>query len=276
MDWQDFQKQLVTDGAYDTAPDPDRSAADRLLGGFDAWFYARMIAISLRARRLALRGRYGLEDWSASSFETLRLVERCGGRVHVAGGRNLGAVRGPAVYASNHMSLLETFLLPCLLLTRGPMAVVVKRDLMVHPLMGPVLRAVGAIAVTRDNPRHDLEEVLTQGHAALGSGRSVRVFPQATRSAGFRPDLFNSLGAKLARKAAVPLLPIALRTDFMGLGRILRDMGPLDRARDVRFRFGEPLRVAGPGRAEHLRMVRFLSETLSAWGVRADAEGGGR
>jgi hypothetical protein len=50
---------------------------------------------------------------------------------------------------------------------------------------------------------------------------------------------------------AVSLLPIALKTDFVGLGSLLRDFGPLHREQPIHLAFGPPLSVTGTGKAAH-------------------------
>jgi 1-acyl-sn-glycerol-3-phosphate acyltransferase len=216
---------------------------------------------------LAKRGRYTERSWAERALGTLALVEACHGRLRIEGVEHLRRGGGAAVYVANHMSLFETFALPAILMHVGSVATVVKESLLTYPLFGPIMRSIHPIAVTRRNPRQDLVEVLTQGEACLREGRSVLIFPQATRSVQLDVTAFNSLGAKLARKAGVPLVPVAVRTDFMGIGQRFRDFGPIDRRQTVRFRFGEPLRVAGSGKTEHQHVVEFIAGCLTEWGV---------
>ena len=59
---------------------------------------------------------------------------------------------GPVVIIANHMSMLETVLIPGLVVPVNELAIVVKESLLRYPLFGPVMRAVKPIAVTRRNP----------------------------------------------------------------------------------------------------------------------------
>jgi 1-acyl-sn-glycerol-3-phosphate acyltransferase len=179
----------------------------------------------------------------------------------------VAALCGPAVFAANHMSMLDTLILPPFILAFRPVSMVVKSSLLRYPMFGRVLRQIQPISVERANPREDLETVLREGVRLLSTGRSVCLFPQATRSTVFRVADFNSLGAKLARRAGTPLVPIALQTDFQQLGRIARDMGPLDRARPVRIAFGPACDVTGNGREAHRHVVGFIVETFRRWNV---------
>ena len=267
MTVQEFQEQLRQTGAYES---PAEAVGDRigwLFGRGTAGYYLRALGIVLAARRLVRQNRYTREAWAASSFDTVRTVETCGGAVSIAGLLPRGRHRGPVVYVANHMSMLETFLLPCVLLTYGDIATVVKESLTQQRLFGPIMRSVRPICVGRQNPRDDLRAVLDQGAAALAQDRSILIFPQATRTPSFDAQAFNSLGAKLARRAGAPMLAVALKTDFQGLGKVFRDYGRIDRRKRVYLRFGEPLTVSGNGREEHERVVAFIGHHLRAWGV---------
>jgi 1-acyl-sn-glycerol-3-phosphate acyltransferase len=114
----------------------------------------------------------------------------------------------------------------------------------------------------------DLKAVLVGGEKMLGEGVSVVVFPQTTRTTDFRPEEFNSLGVKLARRAGVPVVPVALKTDAWGVGSVfLKDFGKIDPAKKVYFAFGEPITISGKGDEEHKETVKFISSRLLEWGV---------
>jgi 1-acyl-sn-glycerol-3-phosphate acyltransferase len=204
--------------------------------------------------------------WARFSFAPIREAEALGAVCTCEGFQSLLS-GGPFVYAANHMSLLETIVLPAALLAFSPLAVVVKRSLLSYPVFGGPLRAVRPIAVSRRDARRDLLTVLEEGSARLASGQSVLLFPQATRTAVFDPQRFNSLGAKLARRAGRPLVPVALRTDFAAAGRFLRDIGPIDPGRPIRFAAGAPLPPTGHGRSLHAACLAFLHQRLRSWGL---------
>ena len=98
----------------------------------------------------------------------------------------------------------------------------VKESLLKYPFFGPVLGSREPIVVGRSNPREDLVAVLEGGEARLKQGRSVIVFPQSTRSSVFDPAHFNTIGVKLAKRAGVPVIPVALKTDAWGNGNLQR------------------------------------------------------
>ena len=72
---------------------------------------------------------------------------------------------------------------------------------------------------------------------------------------------------KLAKNASVPVIPLALRTDFLANGKLVKDLGPIRRNCPVWFKFGEPImNVEGNGKAEHNQIVEFITQNLKEWG----------
>ena len=107
---------------------------------------------------------------------------------------------------------------------------------------------------------------MTEGPKVLEGGRSIVVFPQSTRSVTFKPSEFNSIGAKLAKRTGVPLIPLALKTDFHGLGKVVKDFGPVDRSKTVHFEFGPAMKISGNGRDEQAACSDFIGKSLQSWG----------
>jgi len=156
--------------------------------------------------------------------------------------------------------------LPGLLAPHREVTFVVKESLVNHPLFGHVMRSRDPIVVGRTDPRKDFETVMTKGMELLSKGISIVIFPQSTRSVEFKPEEFNSLGVKLAKKAGAKVVPIALKTDFWGVGKVIKELGPLDSKKIIYFKFGEPFPVQGPGKEENQRIIDFIQTSLKEWG----------
>ena len=265
MDTESFQRQLREQGEYHTPADAQRGL-HRLMGWSDVWYYLHILRIVGEGSRYSRRGRYPRPVWSLSSYRAIQAAERCGGQVHILGANALARTGGPAVIIANHMSMAETFILPCVVMAYGEVSFVVKESLLRYPLFGTLLRGCHPISVSRQDARQDLKDVLGQGQAALAAGRSVVVFPQATRQSCFVPKNFNSLGVKLAARAGVPVVPLALKTDFQSNGRWIKEVGPLNRRLPLRFHFADPMDPRGAEKSAHAAVVAWIRDRLTAWG----------
>lgn len=274
MTVEQIHEVLRRDGCYETPaalrPDQPRRAGFRTTWTF-TWCSIGRIVASARENR---RGTFDEAAWARIVYVAWREAERMGAVVTCEGFDSVNAVHGPVVYAANHMSMLETLILPVILLAHSPLSIVLKKSLLRYPVFGPPLARTRPIAVTRKNARDDLATVLREGRARLDDGRSVLLFPQATRRAVFDAAQFNSLGDKLARQAGVPLVPVALQTDFQGIGRVVKDFGRVDPARPVRFAFGPALADGAAKGGRHRQCVAFIEDRLRAWNLPVASQGG--
>jgi 1-acyl-sn-glycerol-3-phosphate acyltransferase len=229
------------------------------------YFMSKYASIILKSRSLALKGQYETEAWALSSYNVFKLIEGCGGRFHITGLKNLHKCQGPVVFISNHMSTLETMVFPCIIAPQMNVTFVVKDSLVKHPFFGPIMRSRNPIVVSRSNSREDFQTVMKMGQKLLSDGTSIIIFPQSTRSTIFVPKEFNSLGVKLARTAKVQVIPIAIKTDFWGNDKYLKDLGPINRNKPIHMAFGEPLSIKGSGKEENEFIIEFISSHLVKW-----------
>jgi 1-acyl-sn-glycerol-3-phosphate acyltransferase len=222
----------------------------------------------LKASRMCKKGLYTNDFWVQSSLNTVKALESVGGRFEI---QNLAAIRkleSACVFISNHMSILETFVLPCLIQPYCDVTFVVKESLLSFPFFKHVMRNRNPIVVGRGNPRKDLRTVLEEGQKRLNANMSVVIFPQTTRSITFDAKKFNSLGIKLAKRGKVPVIPIALKTDAWGNGRKFKDFGKIQPAKPVHITFGDPLPVQGTGKEEHKFIVDFIAKKLDSYAAK--------
>ena len=226
-------------------------------------FYARMFAEVYFRGWLDARGPDFYEKhWAALSYRVWRLCASLGGVYEVTGFTGLPPT---AVYVSNHASQLETYLLPGILLPFGGLTVIIKEEITRYPFFGRVVREAQCITVGRTNPLADLRKVLTDGEAAIRNQRSVLIFPQGTRYTLFTPESFNTIGTKLAQRANVPVIPIAVKTDFFPVGRLLRELSPVYPQRIIRIRCGTPIPPAESPKDIHAHCLAHITSTLREW-----------
>ena len=277
MSLDQYLHTLRTEFGYQSQPRP-RFFLNYLPGSLSLAYYIRLLYILFHASFPARRNSLDNAKWAMYSYRVLRVVESVGGNVNISGLRSAAAHQGPVVYIGNHMSLAETLILPGIALAFGRVNFVIKEELRHYPVFGPIFKALGMIAVSRKNPREDFKVVLREGHKFISNGGSVIIFPQATRSVEFDVQAFNSLGVKLASRAGVPVIPVAIKTDFHGNGKWIKDMGPINPQKTLYFKFGTALPVSGKSREIHQQVVDFISQSLTAGGgkVKKNSEVGVR
>ncbi len=265
MNLNQYLHTLRTEFGYQSQSRP-RFFFKYLPGSLSLVYYIRLLYILFHASFPARRGSLDNAKWAMYSHRVLRAVELVGGNVNISGLQSVSEQQGPVVYIGNHMSLVETLILPGIVLAFSRVNFVIKEELRHYPVFGPIFRALGLIAVSRKNPREDFKAVLSEGHKFISNGGSVIIFPQATRSVEFDEQAFNTLGVKLASRAGVPVVPVAIKTDFHGNGKWIKDMGPINPQKTLYFKFGHPLPVSGRSREIHRQVVEFITQNLSAWG----------
>jgi len=253
--------------SYFTPEGIPQALSERVLLGSRWSVYCHFFSTILRSRAKAVAGKYGDEEWAGSSFEIMKNLERCKAIFRIEGMNKVRKTSGPLVFIANHMSTLETVVLPGLVQPFKPVTYVVKKSLTTGFIWGPIMRSRNPIAISRKDPRADLEVVIREGLTRLQAGISVIVFPQGTRTPIFNRASFNSLGIKLASKAGVPVIPVALKTDYWGSSGLFRGFGPVHRDRPVHLEFGDPISVSGRGKAEHERCLDFIETRLRSWGA---------
>lgn len=235
------------------------------------WFYLRYIILVICSGIKFFFAKDPQRTVVRQALLVMRIVERQGVHLTFEGLSKYPVESGPYVFACNHMSTLEVNVLPGLIASRIPMTFVVKQSLLKTPFFGKILRRLRAIPVKRCHPGEDLIQVIRVGKKMLSEGTSVILFPEGTRQDVFSPRRFNSLAVKLALKAEVQIVPVALKTDFWGAGKLIKEFGALHRDRRVNISFGDPIRASGRGKNEQQMIVDFISYHLREWGSPVDA-----
>lgn len=265
---EQFEERLQRVG-YISNPEELRKKV--LPKGFRSWwrFYIvgtlGTVIVGLKA---IIKGDFTPRTFAKMSFRMIQMVEASGTSVEIYDTDKLNSIKGkPCVFVGNHMSLVETFHLPCIVSSFCKTTIIAKSSLAKYPFFGQCLRAVKPILLDRKNPRKDLNETLSQGTERLKSGLSIILFPQGARTTVFDPRKFNSLGAKLARSAGVPIIPVACKTDYASCGKILKDFGPIDPSKTVKYAIGP---ILDPNTLSQVELqdacTKFIAGKLTEWG----------
>jgi len=253
--------RFFTENKYETKGNR-RNIFDRLFLNTRWYFVYGYVKEIIKGSRLALKNKYDTAQWAHSSYRIAKNIEKSGGRFFIEGIDNITKVEGPVVIVSNHMSTLETFVFPSIICPLKEFTYVVKDSLINMPLFGNIMKSRKPIVVSRKNSRQDLLNVIKQGKENIEKGISIVLFPEGTRQESFNPENFNSLGVKLAKEAGVPVIPVAIKTDFWGNGKLIKDIGPIRRKEPICIAFGEPVYISGNGKAENRQIIDYISQKV--------------
>lgn len=260
-------KDRLKNDVYETSPEKKRVIWDRLLCGSRLYFFYRYMKITLQMYSLARKNRFHEDEYMIYGHLTFKLLEDVGGKFKIEGIDNLKNLKDePVVFVANHMSTMETMIFPALVFPIKKTVGVMKEGLLNFPIFGKIMKATKAITVGRVNPREDLKAVLNEGQEFIKGGTSVFIFQQSRRHPIFDPEKFSSLGVKLAQKSGVKVVPIALKTDFWGNGKKIRDFGPINRNEKIHLAFGEPISIEEHGKGTNDMVIKFIIDKLNEWG----------
>lgn len=186
----------------------------------------------------------------------LRFRPRIAGREHIP-------ERGPVLLASNHLSALDTILIPSF--STRQVQFLAKSSLFESRIGGWFMRGIGAIPVLREaGPA--AQAALDAGREVLASGRVFAVFPEGSRSRDGRLYRGRGGAAFLALETGAQVVPVGL----IGTNRELRDPRT-GRAPRLEVRFGAPVPLADlaglpAGRARREATERIMSAIRSLTG----------
>ena len=120
---------------------------------------------------------------------------------------------GPLVFASNHESALDIWVLFALL--PRSFRFVAKQELFELPVFGAYMRLGGHVPVDRRNHTRAVQS-LRQAGETVRAGTSLVVFPEGTRARDGRVHPFKKGPFVVAKEADVPVVPVAIS----GSGRV--------------------------------------------------------
>ena len=183
---------------------------------------------------------------------TVKLLHIVGASHRVSGDPHLG---DQVIYAAKHQSAWETIVLSLLLHT--PM-VVLKRELLMLPLLGMYFQKSGCVAVDRSAGMRALRKLRDDAVAARDSGRSLLIFPQGTRVAPGMDHKYEIGVFALYEATGLPVVPIALNS-----GRVWGRNSWLKRPGRIEVEF-LPAIAPGLSRRDFMAALESVIETRMA------------
>lgn len=193
---------------------------------FNVGWYAGTTILAIAGSPILLMPRRFVVGWSLVWIDfclwwlrvTCRLTHR------VTGLENMPT--GPVIFACKHQSSWETLAFSRLF---PGAATVMKRELVLIPIVGWAMARAGNIAVERGDGAKALRGLVKQAKAALEEGRSILIFPEGTRVAVGDEKPYQVGTAALYRQLGVPVVPVALNSGlFWGRRKFIKWPGVID------------------------------------------------
>ncbi|NLW56452.1 MAG: (d)CMP kinase [Firmicutes bacterium] len=129
-------------------------------------------------------------------------------RFSVEGAHHLPAT-GPVIVASNHTSLLDPIVVGCSILPRQrPVRFMAKEELFRIPLLGPLIRKLGAFPVRRGKGDR---AALRAAMEVLKEGKVLGIFPEGTRYNDNKLHPLRHGVSLLAMETNAKILPVIIR-----------------------------------------------------------------
>ena len=183
---------------------------------------------------------------------TVQLLHIVGASHRVSGDQHLG---DQVIYAAKHQSAWETIVLSLLL--HAPV-VVLKRELLMLPLLGMYFQKAGCVAVDRSAGMRALRKLREDAVAARDSGRSLLIFPQGTRVAPGMEHKYEIGVFALYEATGLPVVPIALNS-----GQVWGRNSWLKRSGRIEVEFLPPI-APGLSRRDFMAALESAIETRMA------------
>ncbi|MBR4514526.1 MAG: 1-acyl-sn-glycerol-3-phosphate acyltransferase [Lachnospiraceae bacterium] len=157
-----------------------------------------------------LRGKKDItKRWSmgkkvAGWFFKLEL-KAAGVKVKVIGEENIPDT--PALFVGNHRSYLDILVHHNVI--KAPVGFVAKIELAKNILIAPYMKDIGCLFLDRNDIKQGMETI-KQGAEYLKLGHSMVLFPEGARNQKETMLPFKEGGYKMAEKAGVPIVPMAI------------------------------------------------------------------
>ncbi|WP_425806277.1 lysophospholipid acyltransferase family protein [Desulfitobacterium sp. Sab5] len=176
----------------------------------------------------------------------LSLLKLAGVTVSVTGQEKI-AGQSPVLFVSNHQG---NFDIPILLgHIDQPKAFIAKIELLKLPMIRTWMKHMKCVFIDRTNARQSLK-VINQAADYLKEGYSMVIFPEGTRSKSRNLGEFKAGSLKLAAKAGVPIVPIAIDGSY----KIMEQNGFRIKPAHVKITVFDPIATVGLSKEETAKL----------------------
>lgn len=138
-----------------------------------------------------------------------KILKSTGCTINVVGTENL--TEGNCLFVHNHQEYFDILIMIGYI--DKPKGFIAKKELEKVPAVSYWMKQIHCIFMDREDSRESVKSIL-EGVELLKSGYSMSIAPEGTRSKGPNMGEFKKGSMKLATKAGVPVVPVALNNVY--------------------------------------------------------------
>ena len=139
-----------------------------------------------------------------------------------------------------------------------PRGLVAKAETKKIAFVNTWMTLLNCVFLDRSNPRKAME-AMRDAEALLKHGESMVVFPEGTRSRGDHMNEFKSGAFKMACKAKVPVVPVAIDGSY----RVMEANGGLMKPAHIRLIILPPIETASLDRAGQRALPELVAQQIA-------------
>jgi 1-acyl-sn-glycerol-3-phosphate acyltransferase len=205
------------------------------------WLYLISIQpIYMRLKRLEKMGKIAEHDrlMAQTAWKWGRALVKCAGVTVVTTGQEKIPAEVPVLYVSNHQG---NFDIPILLgYIDKPKAFIAKIELLKIPMLRAWMKQLKCVFLDRSDIRQSLKTI-NRAAEYLKQGYSMVIFPEGTRAKDNKMGEFKPGSLKLAIKAGVPIVPVAINGSY----KIMEESGFIVKPAHVEVTVFDPIPTQG-------------------------------
>ena len=143
-----------------------------------------------------------------------------------------------------------------ILIENEPVIFIGKEETKKMPVFGKWFEAMGCIYLARDDMKQSLQAIL-KGIDELKNGQSIVIFPEGTRMKGKEMGNFKAGSFKLATKANVPIVPIAIQNTY----KVLEEKKKIQKT-TIYVNVGKPIDVPSLSAEEKKKLPKHVEDIV--------------
>lgn len=202
-----------------------------------------------------------VKDKKGGVYDTLprwwskAILWAAGTKVHLHGIENLPDTKS-FVFTANHVSLLD---IPAVVSALPRHYFIAKSELFRIPVFGPGIRAIGTIAIERNNQKSAFGSYKIAADR-VREGSSVVVFPEGTRGFSYAIRPFKKGPFVLALQAGVPIVPCIIHGT---LDILPKKSLRLRRMSEINVHILKPVYTEGYTYQDRTRLAELVQQEMS-------------